>query len=56
MLVAVDFDDQLCLQTTEIDDVRADRDLAAKVRPVRWKTVAQVPPELLFGFGGAMTQ
>jgi hypothetical protein len=44
MLVAVDFDNQLCFEAAEVRHIRPDRDLAAEVSALDWNAMAQVPP------------
>jgi hypothetical protein len=56
VLIAIDLDNQLCLEAAEVRNIRADRDLAAEVRALCRHTMAQVPPQLLFGLGLAVAQ
>src|SRR5436190_1286306 len=53
MLPAIDLDDELALQTCEVDDVRTDRDLAPEPRTESLK--AELPPKttLRIGHGSA---
>jgi hypothetical protein len=48
MLPAIEFDDQTMGDTRKIDDVRADRHLAAKLCAI-YPTVAQRMPQFLLG-------
>jgi len=55
MLTAVEFDDDFQLMAGEVREVRTYRRLAAKVMLLeRW--LAQMLPQLLFGFGCVATQ
>ncbi|MDQ0468420.1 hypothetical protein QO011_001420 [Labrys wisconsinensis] len=49
VLLAVDLDDQLCLQGYEVNDIRPDRGLPAKVPDRRRQVVPQRPPKPLLG-------
>ena len=50
MRPAVDFNDQLAVETDEVDDVSIDWMLAAEFPP-RQLTIAQLAPEQLLGGG-----
>jgi hypothetical protein len=56
MLIAIDLDDQLCLEAAEVRHIGTDRDLAAEVRALDRNAMAQVPPQFLFGLCLPMTQ
>jgi hypothetical protein len=56
MLIAIDFNNQLRFEAAEVRHIGADRYLATEMRALNRNTVAQVPPQFLFGLCLAMAQ
>src|SRR5258708_30488926 len=55
MLAAINLDDNFCLMTGEVREVRTDRRLPPKMMLLEGR-LSQKLPELLFGFGRVTTQ